>query len=60
MQESAATEIPGDSSSASMDGAPESTVDTQEYEAELQARREEVCRRHGHGHIHALAPDLLF
>ncbi|CAK0780663.1 hypothetical protein CVIRNUC_005131 [Coccomyxa viridis] len=41
-EESAATEIPGDSSSASTDGLPESTADTGEHEAELQARREEV------------------
>ena len=58
MQESAATEIPGDSSSASTDGLPESTADNGEHEAELQARREEVCRRDGLVHLHKLVQDL--
>ena len=44
VQESATTEVPSDSSSASTDDFPESAVDSGEYKAELQARSEEVCR----------------
>ena len=44
MQESATTEIPGDSSSASTDDLPESTADTGDYKAKLQAKSEEVRR----------------